>query len=137
LLCLREIEHKRLFHKGVLLSLSLSNISLVEKELAAVINGELLQALQEEESEEAGFVWPVAIEVVQSRLWKREQLEGESDFYQELFRSFDTNDHVTESTRMLYEHPAARRFLPEMTEEEKRMLQDHALQTLIQLLQHD
>lgn len=137
LLCLQEIEKKRLYTKGVLLSLSLSNVSLAEKELAAVINGELLQTLQEEESEEEGFVWPFAIEMVQSRLWNREQLEGESDFYQELFRTFESNDHVTESIRILYEHPAARRFLSEMSEEEKQIMQDRALQTLIQLLQHD
>ncbi|MBB6443462.1 metallophosphoesterase family protein [Bacillus benzoevorans] len=137
LLCLQEMEKKRSFTKGVLLTLRLSSIRLAEKELAAVINGELLQALQEEESEEEGFVWPVAIEVGQSLQWNREELEQESDFYQELFRTFDANNHVTESTRILYENPAARRFLPEMTEEEKRTLQEQALQTLIQLLQHD
>ena len=78
-----------------------------------------------------------AIEAEQGFTWERKQLGGESDFYRELFRMFDCDDHVTESIRPLYEHPAARRFLPELTEKEKGELQERALQKLVQFLQTD
>ncbi len=127
----------RLFRKGILLTLTLKNVSLTGQELTAVLNGELLKTLQEEESEEEGFVWITAIEAEQGFKWEREQLEEESDFYRELFRMFDYDDHVMESIRPLYEHPAARRFLPELTENEKKGLQERALQKLVQFLQND
>ncbi len=135
--CLQEVEKIRLFRKAVLLTLTLKNVNLTGQELTAVVNGELLKSIQEEEGEEEAFVWVTAIEMEQGSIWEREQLEEESDFYRELFRMFDREDHVTESTRSLYEHPAARRFLTELTEEEKNRLQERALQKLVQFLQHD
>jgi exonuclease SbcD len=135
--CLQEVEKIRLFRKGILLTLTLKNVSLTGQELTAVLNGELLKTLQEEEGEEEGFVWITALEAEQGFKWEREQLEEESDFYHELFRMFDYDDHVMESIRPLYEHPAARRFLPELTENEKKGLQERALQKLVQFLQND
>nr|WP_295973462.1 DNA repair exonuclease [uncultured Bacillus sp.] len=136
-LCLQEIEKRRLFRKGLLLSLELNQISLPEKELIAVKNGELLQALQEEEKNEENFVWPFEIELVERPLWDRERLESESDFYRELFCTFDDDELVTDSIRLLYEHPSARRFLSGISDGEKHLVREKALQTLIQLLEQE
>lgn len=135
--CLQEVEKRRIFRKGVLLTLILKNVNLPAQELTAVMNGELLESLQEEEREEEAFVWTTSIEVEQNFSWERTELENESDFYRELFRTFDKEEHVTESIKLLYEHPTARRFLPELTKEEKCGLQEKALHTLVQLLQND
>ena len=42
--------------KGVLLSLTLQNVHLPDKEVASVLNGELLHSLQDEERNER-FIW--------------------------------------------------------------------------------
>lgn len=135
--CLQEVETKRLFNKGVLLHLTLKNISLSPQERKAVMNGELLEALQEEEREEEGFVWTADLQVEEEASWQRQQLEAESDFFRELFRLHDKEEHVTESIGQLYEHPTARKFLPELTDDERKELQEEALHTLVQILQRD
>ncbi|KAA9031642.1 metallophosphoesterase family protein [Niallia endozanthoxylica] len=133
-LCQRAIEEKRLPGKGVLLSIALQNIQLDEKELTSVRNGELLQALQEDEREEDSFVWPIKLEVEQSFTWDRSQLEKESEFYAELFRVSDDMENITGSISQLFEHPTAGKFLPPLSEKEKQELKNQALHTLVSLL---
>lgn len=134
LLCQNKMEENRLQGKGILLSLTLHNVRLPDKELASVLNGDLLQTLQDEEREEPSFVWPIQIEIERAYEWNRSQLEKESDFYYELFQASDQLDTVTESIRPLYEHPIARKFIPELTEKEMQVLKQEALQTLLHLL---
>ncbi|WP_394233266.1 exonuclease SbcCD subunit D [Niallia oryzisoli] len=132
--CQKAIEEKRLHRKGVFLSITLQNIRFDEKELTSVLNGDLLQALQEEEKEEDSFVWPTKIEVEQSYTWVRSQLEQESDFYFELFRTADDVEDIQESISPLFEHPTAAKFLPQLSETEKQELKQQALHTLLGLL---
>ena len=99
-----------------------------------MLNGDLLQTLQDEEREEQSFVWPIQIEIERAYEWNRSQLEKESDFYYELFQASDQLETVTESIRPLYEHPIARKFIPELTEKEMQVLKQEALQTLLHLL---
>ena len=134
LLCQNKIEEKRLLGKGILLSLILHHVHLPDKELSSVLNGDLLQTLQDEEREEQSFVWPIQIEIERAYEWNRSQLEKESDFYYELFQASDQLETVTESIRPLYEHPMARRFLPELSEKEMQVMKQEALQTLLHLL---
>lgn len=130
----RAIEEKRLPGKGILLSIVLQNIQLDEKELTSVRNGDLLQALQEDEREEDSFVWPIKIEVEQSFTWDRSQLEQESEFYAELFRASDDMENITGSISQLFEHPVAGKLLPPLSEKEKQELKNGALHTLVSLL---
>ena len=66
-----------------------------------MLNGDLLQTLQDEEREEQSFVWPIQIEIERAYEWNRSQLEKESDFYYELFQASDQLETVTESIRPL------------------------------------
>ena len=134
LLCQNKMEEKRLQGKGILLSLTLNNVHLSDKELRSVLNGDLLQTLQDEEREEQSFVWPIQIEIERTYDWNRSQLEKESDFYYELFQASDQLETVTDSIRPLYEHPMARKFLPELSEKEMQVMKQEALQTLLHLL---
>ena len=107
----KTIEDKRALGKGVLLSISLSNISLNDKEWINVKNGELLQALQDQEKDEDSFVWPIYIEANQSIEWERSKLETESQFYKEMFQTADSIKTINESMEPLYDHPVASKFL--------------------------
>ena len=80
----------------------MKNVNLTDKELIPIKNGELLQALQEEEQGEIDFVWPVEIEVEESFIWDTSQLERESDFYEELFLIFEKNDLFKKEVFVLY-----------------------------------
>ncbi|WP_071396042.1 metallophosphoesterase family protein [Bacillus tuaregi] len=133
-LCQRAMEEKRKLGKGVLLSITLRNIRLDDKELTSVFNGDLLQALQEEEGEEDSFVWPIKIEVEQSISWNRSKLEKESDFYLELFRAADNLENIQDSISPLYNHPTAAKFLLSLSDKEKLELQQQALNTLLDLI---
>ena len=134
LLCQKGMEEQRHQGKGILLSLTLHHVLLPDKELSSVLNGDLLQTLQDEEREERSFVWPIKIEIERAYDWNRSELEKESDFYYELFQASDHLEVVTESIRPLYEHHVARRFLPELSEKERAVMKQEALQTLLHLL---
>lgn len=133
-LCQKTLENRRTLAKGVLLSISLINIDLTEKELDSIRNGELLQVLQEDEKDQDFFVWPIGIEFKQSVLIERSLLERESDFYVDLFRQADCLDNLTNSIQPLYGHPAFAKFVQPLSEKEKFELQQDALQLLIRLL---
>ncbi len=134
LLCRKRMEEKRQQGKGVLLSLTLHNVHLPDKELASALNGELLHSLQDEERDEQCFVWPIQIKIERSFEWDRSQLEKESAFYEELFQAADQPEIVTESIRPLYEHPMARKFLSDLSVKEVKEMKQEALQTLLHLL---
>jgi DNA repair protein SbcD/Mre11 len=133
-LCQKNIDSKRLDNKGVLLSMTLKNMSLDMKELNSVMNGELLQILQEEESEMESFVWLTELKVHQAVNWDRKQLERESEFYNELFRAADSTQDLFNSIKPLYEHSTAMRYLSSLSLQEKEQIQQDAIDMLIQLL---
>jgi DNA repair protein SbcD/Mre11 len=134
ILCQKTLEDNRKLGKGVLLSLTIQNVNLSDKERTSLLKGDLLQALQDEEQVEDSFVWPVQIGIEQSKVWNRSQLERESEFYYDLFQEADNLETVTESMVSLYDHPIARKYLPALSENEKKDLRHEALQTLIRLL---
>jgi len=133
LLCKNIIEEKRRDNIGTILSFTIENIAIPESEFIGLINGELLDILQEEEDEET-FVWVSTVTVCANRQWNREQLEKDSDFYSELFQIAGQLDGITKSIAPLYHHPIARKFLGEMTLEEKNNLAKEAEELLVSLL---
>lgn len=130
----KTIEEKRSLGKGVLLSIFLWNITLNDKEWSHVKNGELLQALQDQEKNEDSFVWPISIEAKQSVEWERSGLQSESQFYKEMFQTADRLETINESIQPLYDHPVASKFLEQLSDEDKKEIQQEALQLLITLL---
>ncbi|MCQ6273389.1 DNA repair exonuclease [Bacillus sp. V3B] len=134
ILCYKTMEKKRIKGKGVLLSFTIQNMNLSGKELENAQNGELLQALQDEEREEDSFVWPIQINIKQMYAWDQGKLEEQSEFYHELFQVADNLEYITDSLHPLYDHHMAAKFLPSLSEKEKLDLGKDALQTLIRLL---
>ena len=130
----KTIEEKRLLDKGILLSITLLNIHLKDKELTSIQNGELLQAIEEEEMGQESFVWPIQIHILQSFTWDREQLEGNQNFMVNCFKTADNLDAITDSISPLYDHPIATKFLEPLSEKENHNLQQDALQILMRLL---
>ncbi|WP_338470527.1 DNA repair exonuclease [Niallia sp. XMNu-256] len=130
----KTMEEKRLLDDGVLLTISLSNIRLDEKEWLPVKNGELLQALQDDEKDEDSFVWPIAIHTGHSMEWERSELEAESQFFKEMFQTVDDTETIGDSIKPLYDHPIAAKFLDPLSSREKKDMEQEALDLLVSLL---
>ncbi|MBN8199005.1 metallophosphoesterase family protein [Bacillus sp. NTK034] len=133
-LCLSLIEEKRQNRMGTIINLTLKNVGLSDHELRSITSGELLESLQEEEAEEESFVWISGIEVNEKRLWNKEKLAHESDFFSELFKTAGHFAEGSESPLILYAHPLARRFIGELTKDEKQRIAEEAEALLVDLL---
>ncbi|MCS0672701.1 DNA repair exonuclease [Cytobacillus firmus] len=133
-LCLRLIEDKRHNRKGTIINLTLNDVGLSDHELRSITNGELLESLQEEEAEEESFVWISGLAVNEKRMWNKEKLAHESDFFSELFKTAGHFAEGSESALILYAHPLARRFLGELTKDDKQRIAEEAEALLVDLL---
>ncbi|MBU8768028.1 metallophosphoesterase family protein [Cytobacillus oceanisediminis] len=133
-LCLSLIEEKRQNRKGTIINLTLNEVGLSDHELRSITNGELLESLQEEEAEEESFVWISGLAVNEKRMWNKEKLAHESDFFSELFKTAGHFAEGSESALILYTHPLARRFLGELTKDDKQRIAEEAEALLVDLL---
>lgn len=133
-LCLSLIEEKRQNRKGTIINLTLNDVGLSDHELRSITNGELLESLQEEEAEEESFVWISGLAVNEKRMWNKEKLAHESDFFSELFKTAGHFAEGSESALFLYAHPLARRFLGELTKDDKQRIAEEAEALLVDLL---
>lgn len=133
-LCLCLIEEKRQNRKGTIINLTLNDVGLSDHELRSITNGELLESLQEEEAEEESFVWISGLAVNEKRMWNKEKLAHESDFFSELFKTAGHFAEGSESALILYAHPLARRFLGELTKDDKQRIAEEAEALLVDLL---
>ena len=133
-LCLSLIEEKRQNRKGTIINLTLNDVGLSDHELRSITNGELLESLQEEEAEEESFVWISGLAVNEKRMWNKEKLAHESDFFSELFKTAGHFAEGSESALILYAHPLARRFLGELTKDDKQRIAEEAEALLVDLL---
>jgi len=133
-LCISLIEEKRQNRKGTIINLTLNEVGLSDHELRSITNGELLESLQEEEAEEESFVWISGLAVNEKRMWNKEKLAHESDFFSELFKTAGHYAEGSESALILYAHPLARRFLGELTKDDKQRIAEEAEALLVDLL---
>ncbi|MCM3241246.1 DNA repair exonuclease [Cytobacillus oceanisediminis] len=133
-LCLSLIEEKRQNRKGTIINLTLNEVGLSDHELRSITNGELLESLQEEEAEEESFVWISGLAVNEKRMWNKEKLAHESDFFSELFKTAGHYAEGSESALILYAHPLARRFLGELNKDDKQRIAEEAEALLVDLL---
>jgi DNA repair exonuclease SbcCD nuclease subunit len=133
-LCISLIEEKRQNRKGTIINLTLNEVGLSDHELRSITNGELLESLQEEEAEEESFVWISGLAVNEKRMWNKEKLAHESDFFSELFKTAGHFAEGSESALILYAHPLARRFLGELTKDDKQRIAEEAEALLVDLL---
>ncbi|WP_141433116.1 DNA repair exonuclease [Bacillus sp. 03113] len=132
--CKKAIEKERSNKQGILMSLILKNVKLEGHDLKAIVTGELMETLQDEEKEEDLFVWIFEIAIQESFIWTKETLIEKSDFYSELFNVIDEYDGFDQSLAPLLEHHQASRFIETVSEEEKKERLTDAQKLLIQLL---
>jgi hypothetical protein len=132
-LCQTSISQYRQNHAGTLLTLFLKNVQLQDGNERNVLEGELLELLQEEEKEEDPFVWIVDLSISENFSIDKERLKHESEFYLELFETAEFG-HPEHSLSLLYDHPLGRKYLTTLSAEEKQLLLEKAEKMLIRFL---
>jgi len=130
LLMNRMIEEEKKTRISCILFVEIDQL-MMEETIAA---GELLEILQQEAVEEAEFIWVASIKYQENKEWAKENLVEESAFYKELFANASELSIVEKALEPLYSHPAAHRYLAELTEKEKKELAIEAEDLLIKLL---
>ncbi|OLS36456.1 DNA repair exonuclease [Bacillus sp. MRMR6] len=133
-LCQKVIYEKRKTHRGTLLHLKLQNVSLTDSREINLLTGELLEVLNDNESEEESFVWVVELTVLEGMHYDRESITTEANFFAELFETRDQFDNPEQSLALLYEHQLGRKYIAELTEVEQKELLEKAEKLLINLL---
>ncbi|CAM3649684.1 metallophosphoesterase family protein [Mesobacillus zeae] len=137
-LCRSEIEQVRESGKGTLLLLRIDHVDPTVKELTeAIDSGEMLEILQEDESEEESFVWIAGLTFSRDFRYDREALKAHSEFYGELFSVIDQYDRHEDSLAPLYSHSIARRHTEEQSEETRREVLEEAERMLVELFESD
>jgi DNA repair exonuclease SbcCD nuclease subunit len=132
-LCQISISQYRQQRAGTLLTLSLKNVQLQDHTERTVLEGELLELLQDEEREEDSFVWIVDLIISEDTSIDKDRLKNESEFYLELFETAELG-HPERSLALLYDHPLGRKFLTALTTEEQQLLLEKAERILIRFL---
>jgi exonuclease SbcD len=121
--------------QGILLTIRLKNVSLMETQQELLSSEELLETLQDDEKdEESMFVWPVDLLIEEADQWNREQMIGEADFYSELFQSKDHYENSKNCLSPLYQHSSARKFVTLLSDHDQEQLIKDAESILVQLL---
>ena len=133
-LLLKEKEEARRTGKGVLLSITLKNVNLEGKEELDSLHENLLELLQDGEEEESSFVWTTKVAIEEENFWKREDLAGEADFYQELFQVADGFGSAAEVLEPLYGRLPGRKYVNSIGSEEERLLLEEAERLLVRML---
>jgi exonuclease SbcD len=133
-LCKAETDRHRKVSCATLLTIELCNVQLEDKREKRGLDEELLELLQEEEQEEARFVWPVAIKMNEMVHKDKEQLKAEGEFYKELFETAEEFDDTKQALALLYEHQLGRKYLSFLSEAEQQQLRQQAESLLIKLL---
>ncbi len=134
LICKNVIDAERENEIGILLKLHLTKLLKESNPGERDILNDLLEALQEDEKEEASFVWTYAVTAEEQCIWDKETLANQTDFYGELFRLSEEPGELGHGLDVLYHHPQARKFLNLLTEEEKREMVRYAESFLVEQL---
>ncbi|MFD2443094.1 exonuclease SbcCD subunit D [Bacillus sp. CGMCC 1.16607] len=133
-LCTDKLNEMRNNHaKGKLIKLVINNLKAIEGK-DSLINGELLEILQENEVEEESFIWVTAIQFKEKQNDKKETLKSEDGFFMELYQIIDDYNQLDKAIEPLYQHYLARKYISNLNDEEKREMLTEAERILIDLL---
>lgn len=133
-LCIEQLNKIRNEESnGKIVKLELINLKHFEGS-ASLLNGELLELLQEYESEEENFVWVSTIQVVEERQYDLEAIKGEDGFLGELLNTIENYEQCNEALEALFNHHQARRHLTLLSNEDKKNIIAEAERILIQML---
>jgi DNA repair protein SbcD/Mre11 len=133
-LCLEQLNLIRNEQEnGKIVKLELHNFKPFEGSVS-ILNGELLEILQENESEEENFVWVSTIHVKEELQYDREILKSEDGFVGELLNTIENYEQSHEALDPLFHHHQARKHISSLSEEDKEKLVADAERILLQLL---
>jgi hypothetical protein len=127
------ISQYRRINVGTLLTLFLKNVHIEDSNERGVLDGELLELLQEEEREEESFVWIVDLTVSEDFSIDKDRLKKEGEFFRELFETAQFNQ-PEQTLAALYEHPLGKKYLSSLSAEDQQQLLEKAENLLIKLL---
>ncbi|PKG25441.1 metallophosphoesterase family protein [Niallia nealsonii] len=130
LLVNQKVEGERKAGRSFILFLEIHQLMITD----SIDEMELLEILQQEPVEEEEFIWVASIKYKENKRWIKDHLVNESEFYKELFAAANNLQNVEKALDPLYGHPAAHRYLSELTDEEKKELAVEAENILIKLL---
>lgn len=129
-LCLKAIDEKRENNYSSILVLEIENIEKIDH----FNPNELLEIVQTEDIDQSPFVWVSSIKIKENTIWLKENLQKESEFYQQLFTISSDYEQVEKAVSNLYHHPVAHRYLSALTEDEQKEMAEEAEKLLMKLL---
>jgi DNA repair protein SbcD/Mre11 len=133
-LCIEQLSQIRNEQSyGRIVTLELRNLKPFEGSVN-ILNGELLEILQENESEEENFVWVSSIHVKEEQQYNPETLKGEDGFIGELLNTIENYDQYNEALAPLFQHHQARKHLSTLHNEDQKNIVAEAERILLQLL---
>ncbi len=133
-LCQTTINSVRKTEMGMLLTLFLKNIQLVDEHEKRSLDSDLLELLLEDEKDEESFVWLVDINFTEKVEIDKEKLKTEANFYAELFATIHDYKDVNKALAPLYEHHLGRKYLSYLPKAEQEKLIENAENLLLELL---
>jgi DNA repair protein SbcD/Mre11 len=132
--CQTTIKTYRKKNIGTLLTLSLKNIQLEDSKEAGIVDGELVELLQEDEREEESFVWIVNVIMEQTKSSDQEWLTGKTEFYNELYETVNHYENFEHSLESLYNHRLGKKYLSPLSDSDQEQLLQKAHEFLIKQL---
>lgn len=133
-LCQASLSQYRKNGAGTLLTIFLKNVQLQDVNEKQVLDGELLEILQEEEQDEESFVWIADIQIDENMSIDQDCLKNQGEFYKELFTVAENYDQIKEALDPLYHHKLARKYLASLSASDQEKLLEKAGNLLIKLL---
>lgn len=132
--CLKTMNSYRGKHtNGFIVRLLLDKLQPIEGK-ESLINGDLLEILQENEREEENFIWISSIDIKEAKLLDKELLKREDGFFKELFNTLENYTELDEALEPLYQHHIARKYISSLTKEDQENILTDAEQLLVQYL---
>jgi len=128
--CLKVKEEFRKTDQHIFVELSLNKSQINQTFINQFSKEDLLFLLQEGEENQRNFVWVYNVHIIESE--RSPSIEG--PFFEELHELFMNLDDLSEHISLLYQNPKTRKYLDELTSDEKNMIIHDAEKLLFDLL---
>lgn len=119
--CYQTLDSYRRIEEGIILSIDLGGTGKLHKSLQDKnLIDELLTILMESELEKRNFVLVNTIRVQTNKEFDRDRLMQESHFFVDLITCIDEYDEFFEALGPIFNHPQARKYVANLTQEDKQ-----------------
>ncbi|MCO7176854.1 exonuclease SbcCD subunit D [Sporolactobacillus kofuensis] len=95
---------------------------------------ELIDAVNEDESDQSDFIWLIQGECSYKSVWDKQEVMTSSHFVGDLFRFIEEQDSVDRATELLYHHHSAKKYLTALTPSEQQQIRAESEQLLADAL---